>query len=248
MELTLMKLVGVISTAVLSLTLGAAVPAYAWQDQKDQQEEQKAKPAQDDKQAQQDKSAKPAKSAEKPDKSAKPEKQSAEKQDKTAKPEKQNAEKQDKTAKPEKQNAEKQDETAKPEKPSAQQQDKSAKAQKKAASQQDRNAKAVKQNAQPHTQQAEAGKQAQRGGNGGGRIPEDRFQANFGEQHTFRVTQSDYSSGRSFQQGGYSFGFVDPWPSNWLYTQNVFIIELDGVYYLCNSTYPGVNVTLSVVL
>jgi outer membrane biosynthesis protein TonB len=230
-----MKLVGVISTAVLSLTLGAAAPAYAWQDQQDQQEEQKAKPAQqDDKKAQQDKPAKP-------------EKQSAEKPDKSAKPEKQSAEKPDKSAKPEKQSAEQPDKDAKAGKPSAQQQDNDAKAQKKAAQQQDKNAKTEKQSAQQHTQQAKAGDQTQRGGNGGGRIPEDRFQAHFGQQHTFRVTQSDYS-GRSVQQGGYSFGFVDPWPTNWLYTQNVYIIEIDGVYYLCNSTYPGVNVTLSVVL
>ena len=41
-----MKLVGIISTAVLSLTLGVAVPAYAQQEQRDQQDEQKAKPAQ----------------------------------------------------------------------------------------------------------------------------------------------------------------------------------------------------------
>ena len=40
-----MKLVGVISTAVLSLTLGAAAPVYAQQDQHDQQEEQKVQPA-----------------------------------------------------------------------------------------------------------------------------------------------------------------------------------------------------------
>ena len=38
-----MKLVGIISTAVLSLTLGAAAPAYAQQEQHDQQEEQKAR-------------------------------------------------------------------------------------------------------------------------------------------------------------------------------------------------------------
>jgi len=42
-----MKLIGVISTAVLSMTLGVAAPAYAQQEQHDQQEEQKAKPAHD---------------------------------------------------------------------------------------------------------------------------------------------------------------------------------------------------------
>jgi hypothetical protein len=81
----------------------------------------------------------------------------------------------------------------------------------------------------------------------GGRIPDDRYQANFGREHTFRVSQSDYSS-RRFQYSGYSFGFVDPWPSNWLYTQNVFVVYIDGVYYLCNPMYPGVNIALNIAM
>jgi hypothetical protein len=35
-----MKRIGIMSTAVLSLTLGVAAPAYAQQEQHDQQEEQ----------------------------------------------------------------------------------------------------------------------------------------------------------------------------------------------------------------
>ena len=83
--------------------------------------------------------------------------------------------------------------------------------------------------------------------NRGGRIPDDHFRANFGQEHRFRVNQGDYSN-RRFQYGGYSFGFVDAWPSNWLYTQDVFVVEIDGVYYLCNPMYPGVNVELIVAL
>ena len=172
-----MRLIGVISTAVLSLTLGVAAPAYAQQEQRDQQEEQKAKPAhQDEKKAQQEK---PAKQGER----------------------------------------------------STQQQDKNTK-------QEERNAQQ-----QQHTQQAKPGQQAQHAG--GGRIPDDRFKANFGREHRFRVSQADYSRNRRFQYGGYWFGFVDPWPSNWLYTQDVFVVEINGVYYLCNPMYPGVNITLS---
>jgi flagellar motor protein MotB len=172
MEATPMKLIGVISTAVLSLTLGVAAPAYAQQEQHDQQEEQKAKPAQDEKQTQ-------------PAKSAQQEEKPAAQQEKSTKPE-------EKTV-----------------------------------------------------QQAKPEQQAQRAsGNGGGRIPADKFKANFGQQHTFRVSQADYSNHR-FQYGGYSFGFVDAWPSNWLYTQNVYVIEINGVYYLCNASFPGVNLALS---
>jgi hypothetical protein len=165
-----MKLVGIISTAVLSLTLGVVAPVFA-QEQHDQQEEQKDKPA--------------AKETEKKTESAKPE-------EKNAQPEK--------GAKPE----------AKP--------------------------------PQEEHAQAKPAAQAQRG-----RIPDDRFKANFGQGHTFRVSQSDYNNHR-FQYGGYSFGFVGVWPSNWLYTQSVYVIEIDGVYYLCNASYPGVNLELSFAL
>ena len=60
-----MNLVGVISTVVLSLTLGVAGPAYAQEEQHGQKEEQKAKP--------EEQKAKPAQQDEK---KAQPEKQS----------------------------------------------------------------------------------------------------------------------------------------------------------------------------
>jgi hypothetical protein len=174
-----MKLVVVISTAVLSLTLGAAAPAYAQQDQHDQQEEKKVRPSQDEKKAQ-------------PDKPVKPEEKGAQQPEKNAKPEERNAKQPQKEGKP--------------------------------------------------------GEPAQRaGGNRNGRIPDDRYKANFGREHTFHVSQGDYGN-RRFQYGGYSFGFVGAWPTNWLYTQNVYVIDIDGVYYLCNPMYPGVNIVLSVNL
>jgi hypothetical protein len=80
-----------------------------------------------------------------------------------------------------------------------------------------------------------------------GRIPADRYKANFGREHTFRVSQNDFRSGR-FQYGGYWFGFGGAWPSNWLYTQDVYVIEINGVYYLCNPMYPGVNLAINVTL
>ena len=146
-----MKLIGVIGTAVLSMTLGVAAPAYAQQEQQhDQQEEQKAKPAQpEEKKAQ-------------PEKSTKQEEQPAAQQEKNTKPEEQNAKQEDKNAKP----------------------------------------------AEKNTQQEQHA-----AGNGGGRIPADKFKASFGQEHRFHVSQADYSNHR-FQYGGYSFGFVDPWPSN----------------------------------
>jgi hypothetical protein len=143
------------------------------------------------------------------------------------------AQQEEKKAQPEK--------SVKPEQKPAKQEEKSAKPVEN-KQQPDKNAKSEEKGAPQHPVQAQPAKQAQRG-----RIPDDRFKASFGRQHTFRVSQAN-GRDRHFQYGGYSFGFVDAWPSNWLYTQDVYVIEIDGVYYLCNATYPGVNLTLSIVL
>jgi DNA mismatch repair ATPase MutL len=108
MEATLMKLIGAISTAVLSLILAA--PAYAQQEQHDQEEEKK--PAQDEKKAQPEKSAKQDDKGVQQEKNVKPEEKNA-KQENNAKPEEKNA-KQENNAKPEEKNA-KQENNAKPE-------------------------------------------------------------------------------------------------------------------------------------
>jgi len=140
--------------------------------------------------------------------------------------------------------------TKREEKPAVQQ-EKNAKQEEKNTQQQDKSTKSAEKPAeqQQHAQQALPARQDQRAsGNSGGRIPDDRFKANFGEQHRFRVSQADYSRDHRFQYGGYWFGIENPWPSNWLYTQDVYVIEINGVYYLCNPMYPGVNILLSVTL
>ncbi len=201
-----MRLIGAISTAVLCLII--AVPAYAQQDQHDQQEEQKARPVQDEKRAQPQTST----------------------------------EQHDKNGQQEEKNAQQQDRNRNQEQRSAQEQDKNNKQEEKNAQQQNRNNQQENRSAQQRSQPYEPAQQLQRGH--AGRIPDDRYRASFGEEHRFHVSQADYSN-RRFQYGGYSFGFVDAWPRNWLYSQNVFVVERDGVYYLCNASYPGVSVELS---
>jgi hypothetical protein len=136
-------------------------------------------------------------------------------------------------AKPEEKKAQPEKSTKQAEKPVAQP-EKNTKPEEKNAKQENKNAKPAEKNAP----------QQKAAGNRGGQIPADKFKANFGQQHRFRVSHADYDNHR-FQYGGYSFGFVDPWPSNWLYTQDVYVIEIDGVYYLCNASFPGVNLVLS---
>jgi hypothetical protein len=51
-----------------------------------------------------------------------------------------------------------------------------------------------------------------------------------------------------FQYGGYWFGFGEPWPEGWYYTDNVYVDYVDGGYYLYNPYYPGVRLEIMVVL
>jgi cell division protein FtsN len=229
-----MRTLGAVSTALLALSLGVAAPVYAQEQHDQQQEEKKAQP---------EKNAKPAEKKAQPEKPAKQEQKSAQQPERNAKPEERNTQQQDKNNKPEERNAQQQDKNARPAERNAQQQDKNNKPEERNAQQQDRNAKPEERNAQQQSAQPE--RQAQRGG--GGRMPDDRYKANFGREHAFRVSEGD-SRNHRFQYGGYWFGFSDPWPSNWLYTQDVFVVEIDGVYYLCNAAYPGVNVALDITL
>jgi hypothetical protein len=122
--------------------------------------------------------------------------------------------------------------------------EKSVKPEEKNAKQEERNTRPEQKSVpEQHAQAAKPGKPEGHAG----RIPDDRFKANFGREHSFRVSEGDYRNHR-FQYGGYWFGFASAWPSNWLYTQDVFVIEIDGVYYLCNASYPGVNLMLNVTL
>lgn len=88
----------------------------------------------------------------------------------------------------------------------------------------------VRSNTQ-HQQQANRSQPAA----GHGRIPDDRFRASFGHEHTFHVNRSDFEGGsRRFQYGGFWFTAVDPWPVGWLYTDNVYVDYINGGYFLCN--------------
>jgi len=103
------------------------------------------------------------------------------------------------------------------------------------------------------TQQAMATQRAQPAlrlsARGSGRIPDDRFRANFGSGHNFHMGNPVLVGGYSrFQYGGFWFGFVQPWPVGWYYTDDVYIDYVDGGYYMYNPYYPGARFSLSVVI
>lgn len=86
-------------------------------------------------------------------------------------------------------------------------------------------------------------------GNGGGRIPDDRFRAQFGREHHFAMHRPEVVSGRpQFQYGGYSFMLVDAWPPDWAYSDDCYIDYVDGDYFLFDLRHPGVRLALTVVM
>lgn len=81
------------------------------------------------------------------------------------------------------------------------------------------------------------------------RIPEERFRGNFGSEHRFRIESPRIVKGYSrFQSGGFWFGFVQPWPGDWYYTDDVYVDFVDGGYYLYNPYHPEARIEISVVL
>jgi type IV secretory pathway VirB10-like protein len=83
-------------------------------------------------------------------------------------------------------------------------------------------------------------------GNGAhGRIADDRYRASFGTDHHFHVQRSDYEH-RRFAYGGYNFVFIDAWPGDWGYNDDVYVVYEDGVYYMYDVVHPGVHITLNI--
>lgn len=83
----------------------------------------------------------------------------------------------------------------------------------------------------------------------GRRIPEDRFRASFGREHTFHVQRSGGGGGgQRFSYGGYWFEYTEAWPSDWSYEEDDFYIDyLDDEYYLYDVRHPGVRILIIVV-
>jgi hypothetical protein len=84
------------------------------------------------------------------------------------------------------------------------------------------------------------------GGGAHGRISDDRYRASFSDSHRFHVSEGDFHN-RRFQYGGYSFGFIDPWPQGWLYTDDVYIVYADGGYYMFDAFHPRIRIAINIL-
>jgi flagellar motor protein MotB len=222
----------------LFLFLGATLPAFA----QEEHHEQEAKPAKQQEQAKPAKQeqAKPAKQEHQQAKGQQEQKQ----QQEQAKSSKQEEQKQVKGQQEQQQKQQqKQQEQAKSEKREQQ-------------PQQVRQEERANTGGQQHAQRTATEEKRQRdvpalrlSVRGEGRIPDERFRTNFGREHHFRIGRPTLVSGYSrFQYGGFWFGFVQPWPVAWYYTDDVYVDFIDGGYFLCNPYYPEERVSISVVI
>ena len=87
-----------------------------------------------------------------------------------------------------------------------------------------------------------------RGNNGHhyGRIPDNRYRANFGHGHWFRIGRPRFVNGyHRFQYSGFWFGYNEPWPPGWNYSDDVYVEYIEGGYYLYNRRHPGIHLTLN---
>ena len=101
---------------------------------------------------------------------------------------------------------------------------------------------------QQRTQQARASGPAMEnsGASSHGRISNAHYASSFGSGHNFHVNQGEYNS-RRFSYGGYSFGFIDPWPVGWGYSDNVYVVYVAGGYYMYDVGHPGVRLSISIL-
>ena len=80
-------------------------------------------------------------------------------------------------------------------------------------------------------------------------IPDEKFHAQFGREHKFAAQRPVIVEGQPrFQYGGYSFVLVDVWPTDWAYTDDVYIDYVDGDYFLFDLLHPGERIALFVVM
>jgi len=108
--------------------------------------------------------------------------------------------------------------------------------------------RAQQERGQQERAQQERGMEHGRPAGKSARIPEDKFRQHFGRQHTVVINRPVVVEGQPrFQYGGYWFVIADPWPSEWAYTDECYIDDVDGEYYLYDLTHPGIRIALFVV-
>lgn len=218
-----MKIIGITSTALLSLLLGIAAPAHA---QHEQQGEKQDHPQQQQSKHEQ----------------AKPEAEHAQRQ-------RQPTQKQQQPQRAQQQQRQDQNKQSQHR---AQQQQRGNQRPQRTREQQRVERSAWQQHRSQHWDSDHRSWQ-QRGGYNGYRIPDERFRGFFGQGHGFRIYGLPFlvvGGYPRFQYGGYWFSMVDPWPeywaNDWYDTDYVYVTYVDNGYYLFNRRYPNVGIAISI--
>jgi hypothetical protein len=229
-----MKIIGIASTAILSLLLARAAPVYAQHEQSSEKqnhpEEQQSK-----------------------HEAAKPAQQHAQQQQKNEnKQTQQHAQQQQKN-----ENKQSQQHAQQQQKNENKQSQQRAQQQGDQRPQRTQEQQRVQQSAwQQHRSQhwdSDHRSWQQRGGYHGYRIPEDRFRGYFGPDHGFRIYGLPFlvvGGYPRFQYQGYWISLVDPWPeywgNDWYDNDDVYVTYVDNGYYLFNRRYPNVGIAINI--
>ncbi len=219
-----MKAFATLGTAVLFLTLGTIVPAFAQHEQEEGKPEQK----------QQQEHAQPQQQGREPSQQQQPKQAQPHNQPKQQQPQ-EHAQQQ---SQPKQQPQAKQQRSQRPAQHTQEQQ---------------RAQQAAWQGHQSQNWQSDHRTWQQRGGYNGYRIPDNRYNGYFGSGHAFVIYSQPYmvvGGFPRFQHNGYWFTLVDPWPSswanNWYATDDVYVVYANNGYYMYNQSYPGVGIAISV--
>jgi len=227
-----MRLIGVLSTAVLSATLGVAAPAYAQHDQQGEKQDQQQQSKHEQ---------------------AKPEQQHAQqpRQEQNSKP--QHAQQQPRQD----QNKQSQHAQQQPRQDHNKHQEHAQQQRGNEHPQRTQEQQRMQQSAwQGHRAQhweSDHRTWQQRGGYNGYRIPDDHFRGYFGRDHGFRIGGLPFlvvGGYPRFQYSGYWFSLVDPWPeywgNDWYDNDDVYVSYVDNGYYLYNRRYPNVGIAINI--
>ena len=252
-----MKVVGITSTAILSLLFGIVAPVYAQQQSEKQDHPEKPQTGQHEQVKPEQHHAPPQHTQQQDQNKQQEHAQQQQNQNK------QDAQQQEHVQQQQQQNQNKQH---------AQQQEHAQQQQRRDQNKQQQLAQQQRSHEQPQrTQEQQRVEQTawqqhragnwqsdhrtwqQRGGYSGYRIPENRFHGYFGPSHGFRIEGLPFlvvGGYPRFQYGGYWFSLVDPWPgywaNDWYDTDDVYVSYVDNGYYLFNRRYPTTGIAISI--
>lgn len=259
----------VISSAVLSLILGIALPAYAQQDQKNDKQDQHKQKQEEEKQAKGQQHAQQPQNRDKQQHQVQQQQQqSQDRQQQQVKQQKQDQSRQQEQRIQQMQNQDRQQQQGRQQQ---QRQDQSRQQQQVERHQnQDRQEQARQQrperdqdqqrvwqstwqNHRASSWQSDHRSWRQRGGYDGYRIPQDRYRGYFGPQHWFRISGRPfmvYGGYPRFQYEGYWITLLDPWPeywsNDWYDNDDVYVDYRDDGYYMYNRRYPDAAIAISI--